>query len=164
MESLNPHNLPEPPSHVAYDDIVIVFSYYTEGFEPKGFVPGYRFGIINSTGVEVGHISFRIGETDHVVAVAGHIGFNIKESRRGHRYAAKACMALGPFVAEISKSVIITADPDNIPSLRTIERIGAQFIDEVDVPEHDAHYERGSRRKRRYRWAPAPSLEDESKR
>jgi hypothetical protein len=38
--------------------------------------------------------------------------------------------------------------------MRTIERLGARFIDEVVVPPYDPHYQRGSRRKRRYRWTP----------
>jgi hypothetical protein len=38
--------------------------------------------------------------------------------------------------------------------MRTIERLGASLIDEVAVPPHDPHYQRGSRSKRRYRWTP----------
>jgi hypothetical protein len=41
-----------------------------------------------------------------------------------------------------------------VASRRTIERLGAEFIDEVPVPEHDPHYARGSRIKRRYLWKP----------
>jgi tagatose 1,6-diphosphate aldolase len=50
--------------------------------------------------------------------------------------------------------VTITCDPDNLASIRTIERLGASFADEVPVPPHDPHFQRGSRSKRRYRWIP----------
>ena len=43
----------------------------------------------------------------------------------------------------------ITSAPDNSASLRTIERLGVSFIDEVAVPSHDPYYQQGSRIKRR---------------
>ena len=50
------------------------------------------------------------------------------------------------------------APPDAISfghvSIRIIERLGARFTDEVPVPPHDPHFQRGSRRKRRYQWRP----------
>ena len=56
--------------------------------------------------------------------------------------------------SRINGSVLITADPENPVSIRTIERIGGVFIDEVDVPKDDPHYLRGSLRRRRYLWNP----------
>jgi len=50
--------------------------------------------------------------------------------------------------------VTITCDPDNWASRRTIERLGAELVDEVAVPADDPHYQRGSRTKKRYRWTP----------
>jgi tagatose 1,6-diphosphate aldolase len=54
----------------------------------------------------------------------------------------------------VSGTVMITCDPENLPSKRTLEKLGAQFVDEVPVPENDPHYVRGSRTKLRFRWAP----------
>jgi tagatose 1,6-diphosphate aldolase len=48
-------------------------------------------------------------------------------------------------------AVIITCDPDNIPSRRTIENLGAQFLDEVSLTRRVSHCA-GTRIKRRYRW------------
>jgi hypothetical protein len=39
-----------------------------------------------------------------------------------------------------------------VASVKTIEKLGAEFIDEVPIPPDDAHYLRGSRTKRRYGW------------
>ncbi len=73
---------------------------------------------------------------------------------RGHGYALAACRAIAPFVRSVYEAVTVTCDPDNHASIRTIERLGACFIDEVAVPPHDPQYQRGSRTKRRYRWTP----------
>ncbi len=62
-------------------------------------------------------------------------------------------MALKPFVREQYENVILTAAPDNVYSIRIIERLGAKFIDEVDVAVDDPAYVSGARRKVRYQWA-----------
>jgi hypothetical protein len=38
--------------------------------------------------------------------------------------------------------------------VRTIERLGAVFLDEIAIPKHDPHYAHGVRVKRRYQWSP----------
>jgi predicted acetyltransferase len=60
--------------------------------------------------------------------------------------------AIAPFVRKYYESAIITSDPENIASVKTIEKLGASFIDEVPIPPDDPHYLRGSRTKRRYKW------------
>lgn len=147
--------LPTAPASMSHGEVTIVFSRMTVGDESRGLVPGYHFKIINDQSEEVGHLNFRVGDTDHVRLAAGHIGFEVAEQHRGRRYAAKACLAVAPWVSEVSGTVLITVDPDNFPSIRTIEKIGATFLDEVDVPQDDPHYLRGSVRKRRYQWEPS---------
>lgn len=124
------------------------------GEPARGFVPYYHFRVLLADGSDAGHVNFRVGDTEHVRLYAGHIGFEIGESFRGHGYAYKACRALAPFVASLYDAVIITCDPDNHPSRRTIERLGARFVDELPVPSGEPHYERGSRVKKRYEWNP----------
>jgi len=124
------------------------------GEPPRDLVPAYHFRILVADGSDVGHINFRVGDTEHVRICAGHIGFEVREQFRGHGYAYEACLAIAPFVRSIYEAVTITCDPDNVASVRTIERLGASFTDEVQVPPHDPHYQRGSRRKRRYSWKP----------
>ena len=147
-------NLPPVPNELSFQDVRIVFSNMTAGDPSKGFVPGYHFRIVDEQGEDVGHLNYRVGNTEHVRLAAGHLGFEINEAHRGNHFAAKACMALAPWLSEYSDPILITVDPDNIGSVKTIERIGAEFIDTVDVPKGDPHYLRGSFRKRRYRWLP----------
>ena len=147
-------NLPVPPETLSSADVSLRFVKVVPGEPSKGFVPFYHFRIMTVGGIDVGHINFRIGDTEHVRICAGHIGFEIDESHRGHGYAFQACRALAPFVRSVYEAVIITCDPDNQASRRTIERLGASFMDEVAVPPNDPHYQGGSRRKRRYTWTP----------
>ena len=146
--------LPVPPETLSSDDVLLRFDKIVPGEPSKGFVPSYHFRIVTVGGSDVGHISFRIGDTEHVRVCAGHIGFEIEESFRSHGYAFQACRPLAPFVRSFYEAVIITCDPDNHASRRTIERLGARFMDEVAVPPDDPHYQRGSRSKRRYTWTP----------
>jgi predicted acetyltransferase len=146
--------LPIPSGTLTSGEVALRFVRVVPGESSRGFVPYYHFRILLADGSDIGHINFRVGDTEHVRVCAGHIGFEIRESFRGHGYALEACRAIASFVRSISGVVTITCDPDNLPSIRTIERLGASFMDEVAVPPHDPHYHRGSRSKRRYRWTP----------
>ncbi len=146
-------DLPHPPADLAFGDVRLHFERLAAADLKRGFVPCYNFRILAGP-ADVGHVNLRIGDNDHIRLYAGHIGYEVLEPYRGHRYAYQACLALAPFVRTFYPSVIITADPDNYPSLRTIARLGAVFINEVPVPKHDPNFGRGSRAKRRFRWTP----------
>ncbi|HUG10091.1 MAG TPA: GNAT family N-acetyltransferase [Opitutaceae bacterium] len=154
MAETNLSSLPSPPSTLCSEDVRLRFVAIKPADPARGFVPSYHFRIVTLDEADVGHISFRMGETDHIRICAGHIGFEIVEGKRGHGYALQACRAIAPFVGSVSGTVTITCDPDNLPSKRTIEHLGAHFIDEVPVPTNDPHYLRGSRTKLRFRWTP----------
>jgi predicted acetyltransferase len=145
-------HLPEAPRDLSHGEVSLRFSHFVIPESGRGLAPFYHFRILAAGAREVGHINFRIGASEHVQLCAGHIGYAIKEEYRGQRYASQACRALAPFIRSIYPEVILTCDPDNLPSIRTIERLGAVFIDEIDIPKHDPGYQQGARRKRRYRW------------
>jgi len=147
-------SLPAPNVCLAYDDVVLQFVKIVPGEPSRGFVPYYHFRILNSGNSDVGHINFRVGDTEHVKLIAGHIGFEVREPFRGHGYAQKACRAIAPFVRSMYGEVTITCDPSNIPSRVTIESLGAQFVDVVPIPKNDPSYKRGLVSKERYRWHP----------
>lgn len=152
--SPNRADLPSPPNRFQFADIELRFERITPGDLARGFSPGYHFRILDSSGNDAGHLNFRVGDSAHVRLAAGQLGFEIKEPFRGRGYASKACQAIEPWLAENWSTILITADPDNLPSLQTIKRIGAVYRDEVEVPLDDPHFARGSRRKKRFDWAP----------
>jgi tagatose 1,6-diphosphate aldolase len=145
-------SFPNPPDTLSFSEVRLHFVRVVPGDPSRDFVPAYHFRILVADGSDVGHINFRVGDTDHVRICAGHIGFEILEPFRGHGYALKACRAIASFVRSFYDAVTITCDPGNLASIRTIELLGATFTDEVSVPPHDPHFQRGSRRKRRYKW------------
>ena len=144
--------LPFPPAAPSFDRVVLRFTRLLPAEPARGLVPAYHYRILIAGQTDAGHINFRVGDTPHVLLCAGHIGFEIHEPFRGHHYAEQACRALAPFVRSVYPAVILTCDPDNQASRRTIERLGACFLDEVAVPPTAPQFERGSRLKRRYRW------------
>ena len=146
-------SLPEPPEHLSFEFVTLHFSKIVPGDAARGFVPFYHYRIFVN-GTDVGHINLRVGDTEHVRLCAGHIGFKIAAAHRGHRYALQACRAVAPFARSISPEILLTCDPDNLASRRTIELLGATFVDEVVVPSYDPHFLRGSRTKQRFQWSP----------
>ena len=150
----NSNGLPEAPRDLVHGEVSLRFVEYVPLDGRGGLAPFYHFKIQAGSAGEVGHINFRIGSSEHVQLCAGHIGYRIEEKFRGHGYALQACRALAPFVRSIYPEVLLTCNPDNYASAKTIERLGAVFIDEVAVPKHDPGYSKGARRKRRYRWQP----------
>lgn len=101
-----------------------------------GFGECYDY-VITPHGVmrEAGQISLRLGESP-CVYYFGHIGYHVDPPYRGHGWAARACALLEPLMIRRGKqSVVITTDPDNIPSRRTCENLGCELERIVDVPE-----------------------------
>ncbi len=110
-----------------------------------GWTPTYEFTM--RVGVAIaGHINLRIGNTDHLRLYAGHIGYSVMPAYRGHHYAERACRLLFPLArAHGFKELWITANPDNYPSRRTCERLGATLVEIIRLPEGSEMYLRGER-------------------
>lgn len=84
---------------------------------------------------EAGRISLRLGESP-CIYYFGHIGYHVDPPFRGNHYALRACRLLTPLIRHYGKqSVVITTDPDNIPSRKTCERLGCILERTVDVPK-----------------------------
>lgn len=95
---------------------------------PKGVTPYYLYAIIEK--VEVGRITLRVGNEE--LYEEGHIGYTIYPEYRGHHYAYQACLLLKEFIDR--DEVYITCDPSNLPSLKTIERLGCEYIETKTIP------------------------------
>lgn len=118
-----------PP--VMVDDDLELKLVATDPYNPeKGWVPGYRFAMSNTiTGAVMGDIDLRVGLTKKLSMMGGHIGYEVYERYRGHRYATRACRLLLPFARSLGiNPVVLTCDPANIPSVKTIEALGAELV------------------------------------
>lgn len=111
----------------------LIDTYKGEG----GALPFYWWDIIlKPNNVAVGKISFRIGHNYHSY-YNGNIGYEVDEEYRGHHYALLACQLLLK-VAQYHKmgKIYLTCDYDNVASYKTIEKLGANLVEEV-LPHKD---------------------------
>ena len=116
-------------------------------------VPTYCFAMRREDSeYSVGHLNLRLGHTDNIELYQGHIGYGVHARWRGHHYAERATRLVLPLAKDHGYTTIwITADPDNWPSRRTCERLGATLVEVLDVPKATLAYRHGARRKCRYR-------------
>lgn len=117
----------------------------------RGLLPYYVFEM-RVSGRKAGSLNLRIGNTPTIVLYAGHVGYGVEPEYRGHHYAERACRLVLPLArAHGLNPLWITCNPDNWPSRRTCERLGAEFVEIVSLPKNTDMYERGEREKCRYK-------------
>lgn len=109
------------------------------------------FDIIERSSYKIaGEIALRIGEGESLFYL-GHIGYHIDPPYRGQYGAMRACKMCIPLLKEMGMvSFVITTDDDNIPSIKTCERLGCVLESTVDVPLWCREEFEISFRKRRY--------------
>jgi predicted acetyltransferase len=141
------------PGRLADGELKLVLAEAYPGDAVKARVPAYRFRMmLAGHEQEIGHIELRVGNTDHILKYAGHLGYRVEPQHQGCRFAARACRLLLPLARKHRLETLwITCDPDNIASRRTCELAGARFVEMVELPENTGMYQRGDRLKCRYR-------------
>lgn len=133
------------------EDIMLILSGEIVENREIGVTDGFTFHIYErKPRRKVGYISLRLGESPQLYYL-GHIGYRIEEPYRGHGYAARACQMIIPLMQELHlKSICITANPDNIPSRKTCEKIGCILESIVTVPPQHLYVCSGDTEKCRY--------------
>lgn len=118
-----------------------------------GYVPAYWYAInLSGSDQTIGTIDLRIGSNAQTY-YDGHIGYAIDKKYRGHQYAMKACKLLKRLaLAHGMNELIITCNPENVASNKTCTRLGADFIELVDLPTDNDMYLEGERQKCVYKW------------
>lgn len=104
-------------------------------------VPTLVFDIyVDAMSRVVGRCEYRFEQGIDLVYY-GNVGYVIYSPYRGNNYAYKACVQLLALLKERyaeMDEVYITCNPDNMPSKRTIEKLGATYLQTVDVdPKHE---------------------------
>ena len=100
-------------------------------------VPAYHFQMVQAgSGEELGSINLRYAFTRYIELFAGHVGYAVHPTNRGHRYATRSLRLLMPLAARLRLDPLwVTCDPENLESRRCLELAGAQFMEIVKVPE-----------------------------
>jgi len=85
-------------------------------------VPHYSFYIYSKEAAQnVGHLSLRTKTTDEEEYLWGNLGYTIWPAFRGHRFALKASRVAIQFARQCNMTrIYMSADPDNIASIKTI--------------------------------------------
>jgi predicted acetyltransferase len=78
----------------------------------------------------VGRMSIRHELNDFLHEVGGHIGYDVRRSRRGEGHATAMLAAALPIARDLGiESALLTCDDDNVASRKVIERNGGVFED-----------------------------------
>jgi tagatose 1,6-diphosphate aldolase len=122
----------------------------------RGSIPTYHFWMkVDLPGEPesiAGAIGLRIGGNHDTYMYYGHIGYHVYPQHRGHHYAERSCRLLLPLAKRHGlKTLWITCNPENAPSRRTCERLGATFVEIVNVPPGHPLQLRGEHQKCRFR-------------
>lgn len=140
-------------NYLSDGEIDLCINEYEEADDAKGYVPAYLYYVTlhNSQDI-IGEVDIRIGSNENT-RYGGNIGYEIDEPFRGKNFAAKACLLLKEIaIGHGINKLIITCNPENIPSRKTCEKIGGTLLEIVDLPEDNEMYKAGARQKCIYEW------------
>jgi predicted acetyltransferase len=89
----------------------------------------------------IGRCELRLGMNNDLYYL-GQVGYIIRENYRGHNYAYSACLLLFSLAKNNFEmnEIYITCSPDNIPSYKTLIKLGGKFIEKVYVPQEHFLY------------------------
>lgn len=99
----------------------------------------------------IGRCDLRLGYSREIY-FGGNIGYRIHAPFRGDHMAYKAAKLLIAYAKELGMPyVLITCNPDNVPSRKTLERlctdVGGKMIDMLELPKDNEMYRQGDREK-----------------
>ena len=109
-------------SFMKSDEISLTLNHTAPENPDRGWVPAYHFDICDKQGNKMGACDLRVGYNDRLYS--------------GGHYAEKACRLLFQLAKKHDMPyLIITCNPDNLPSRRTCERLGGQLLEIAELPE-----------------------------
>ncbi|MEA5014459.1 MAG: GNAT family N-acetyltransferase [Candidatus Limiplasma sp.] len=133
------------------DRIALRLAHLERNLPQLGRVMSLHYDILDlHTGKRAGRLGVRLGESESLFYL-GHVGYSVSPDFRGQGYAYRACtLCLPLFPRHGMRSLCITTDEDNLPSIRTCEKLGCRYESTVEVPPWCRRLFEISPRKRRY--------------
>lgn len=127
-----------------FSDYTTRLNNHAKGIDlPEGYVPESVFWLIDHYEY-IGNVSIRHMLTDNLMKVGGHIGYEIRPSKRKQGYGKTILALVLPEVKKLGiKKALVTCDETNIGSQKIIEANGGILEDIRDAGE-------GKPRKLRY--------------
>ncbi len=144
----------KPGTRIEGNEVDLLLDKCSSGDHEKNYVPAYNFSILLSNSeTSIGHLNLRIGTNKSITNCVGHVGFGIDEEFRGNGCAAKASDLIKNLILQHKlEPVWITANPENQASIKTLLKIGAKYVETVEVPINHEIYQLGEPRKCRFIW------------
>lgn len=100
----------------------------------------------------IGFCDLRVGDPKALLYL-GNIGYSIFENYRGHHYAYYGTLLLKELALTLDIDMLsITVNPDNWPSIKTIDKLGATFIKRIPVPSYEPLFSQGDYEKLIFHW------------
>lgn len=120
-----------------------VISLKLQGFYPAHDahdLPNYSFFMMLADQI-IGKITLRLGYNE-LTLIQGHIGYEIDEAYRGYGYSYYALsMILELARAHGFQSVLVTCDPSNVRSIKSVLKVGGKMIYHMkEVPKDHIYY------------------------
>ena len=106
----------------------------------EGYVPYSTYWLVDG-GRFIGQTNVRHQLNDHLLQIGGHIGYDIRPSKRGNGYGNKILELALQKAKELGiERALITSDIRNLASRKIIEKNGGVFENQIRNPEmgHDA--------------------------
>jgi predicted acetyltransferase len=101
---------------------------------PEGYVPYSNFWLVDG-GEFIGRVSVRHALTEYLKKFGGHIGYDIRPSKRRHGYGKEILrLALAKAKAIGIERVLITVDVTNAASRKIVEKNGGILGDQIPNP------------------------------
>lgn len=115
--------------------------------DPTNLRPGLVlqtvYWMLDADGTAVGMVRVRHCLNEKLRFHGGHIGFYVRRDQRAKGYAKEALrLALDELRRFGEKRALLTVDPVNTPSIRTIEANGGRLENTVTDPETGKQYRR----------------------
>jgi len=118
-----------------FDDFVSQVRGYARGERlPQGFVPQTDFWLIDEDEF-IGRVSIRHRLTESLERIGGHIGYEIRPSKRGKGYGTAILRLALPHARELGLArVLLTCDETNEASKKIIEKTGGVLENTEENP------------------------------
>jgi len=129
-------------ANVAIDDLESAFTSLLAALEDAagrnvmpGGVPRTTYWLVDDLGF-IGRVSIRHRLNETLMRVGGHVGYEIRPSRRGRGYGTLALrLGLEKARALGIRKALLTCDATNLPSRKIIEANGGVLEDEIPMGE-----------------------------
>jgi len=121
----------------------------------SGICPTYHFWMRDHDNPALpmaGAIALRVGGVEDADFYYGHLGYHVFPPHRGRHFAERSVRLMLPLALRHGMDAVwITCNPENTPSRRTCQRLGAELVETVMVPADHPLARRGEHFKCRYR-------------